>query len=791
MPDKKVEKKLVDLGIVRKALLMTCNSVEQFVTNFDADRDSCQIPVRLENLDRVYRDFLKVQGEIEKHDTAERLEEHLSERVVFEGRYCAAKGFLLSNRAVDLNQTVLNATRVRILKSVASDISQRSQPVLAKVAGVVPLPKRQFPSKFAANVVASDAKPNAPSCFACSDRHFMFQCQSFAKMPVSQRRDLVSQRKLCWNCFRTGHQARSCTSKFSCRSCRDRHHTLLHDPSQPGKSSSAPAVTSKSHEALSVPSTSAPGPASTSQQVSMSVQSQASTVLLQTVALHVVDVHGKSFEARALLDSGSMSNFISSDLANLLAIPQSEADVSVAGIGQSHCKLKRAVSATVRSRIGSFSTQLRFLVIDHPTTNLPTIHVKLSSWKLPKVELADPQFHVPNKIDLVIGGEVYWDLHTGKKLSLGRGLPYLIETRFGWTLCGSTSQDSTDSVACQLSSTDALLDSTLQRFWEIETIPKQSVHSTTEKACEEFYAATTSRDPAGRYVVRLPRADNPEILYQKVASALKTVPPAYYWSDSTTVIQWLRSSPGRWKTFVANRVSQIQAATPIDKWNHVAGADNPADDISRGLDPSDLLIKERWWTGPAWLKLSPEQWPAGALPAAEPPEFVQEIRKAPVVAMTSVQITFAEELFSRYSSFSKLRRTVAWCLRYLQTLRDRAITRRRDQTSLVAPRNPSAPSQPLNSDELHSADRIIVRLAQRESFPDEYSNLSAGVLVSKSSPLKWLKAYVDEFGLIRVGGRLSNLTPGRPSDFSSSLGLSHQPTPPPVASVVPVLCHAG
>lgn len=110
MPDKKVEKKLADLGIVRKALLMTCNSVEQFVTNFDADRDSCQIPVRLENLDRVYRDFLKVQGEIEKHDTAERLEEHLSERVVFEGRYCAAKGFLLSNRAVDLNQTVLNAT---------------------------------------------------------------------------------------------------------------------------------------------------------------------------------------------------------------------------------------------------------------------------------------------------------------------------------------------------------------------------------------------------------------------------------------------------------------------------------------------------------------------------------------------------------------------------------------------------------------------------------------------------------------------------------------------------------
>ncbi|XP_062534138.1 uncharacterized protein LOC134203280, partial [Armigeres subalbatus] len=63
----------------------------------------------------------------------------------------------------------------------------------------------------------------------------------------------------------------------------------------------------------------------------------------------------------------------------------------------------------------------------------------------------------------------------------------------------------------QLSSSDAQLDATLQRFWEIETIPKQFVHSASEKICEAFCVKTTSIDPSGRYIVRLPRTENPQI----------------------------------------------------------------------------------------------------------------------------------------------------------------------------------------------------------------------------------------------------------------------------------------
>ncbi|XP_065076352.1 uncharacterized protein LOC135699955 [Ochlerotatus camptorhynchus] len=273
-------------------------------------------------------------------------------------------------------------------------------------------------------------------------------------------------------------------------------------------------------------------------------------------------------------------------------------------------------------------------------------------------------------------------------------------------------------------------------------------------------------------------------LYKKVASSLQTVPTAFFWSDSTTVIQWLRSSPGRWKTFVANRVSQIQAATPVDKWNHVAGSDNPADDISRGLDPTELLHKARWWNGPSWLKVPPELWPAGALPTKETAEVSQECRKIPIVAMTAIQSTFHEDLFSKYSSFSKLRRTVAWWLRFLQALRDHAILRRSNAINPGVLKRSTDSCQPLNSDELHSADRVLCRLAQLDNFQEERNDLVARTNVTKSSSLKWLKPYVDEFGLIHVGGRLDNAELPESTKNPIILSAKH-----PLASMLAVHCH--
>ena len=87
-------------------------------------------------------------------------------------------------------------------------------------------------------------------------------------------------------------------------------------------------------------------------------------------------------------------------------------------------------------------------------------------------------------------------------------------------------------------------------------------------------------------------------LSQKVSIACK-VPKDnwHYWTDSTVVLAWIKAPSNRWKTYVANRVAEIQELTNTN-WNHVQSSDNPADIISRGATAKELLTTNIWWDGP-------------------------------------------------------------------------------------------------------------------------------------------------------------------------------------------------
>ncbi len=67
----------------------------------------------------------------------------------------------------------------------------------------------------------------------------------------------------------------------------------------------------------------------------------------------------------------------------------------------------------------------------------------------------------------------------------------------------------------------------------------------------------------------------------------------FAWSDSTTVLHWLANMPGKYQTFVANRVAQIQEVVPRSNWYHVPTELNPADLCSRGMSITDLLSVAR------------------------------------------------------------------------------------------------------------------------------------------------------------------------------------------------------
>ncbi|XP_055590980.1 uncharacterized protein LOC129743064 [Uranotaenia lowii] len=322
--------------------------------------------------------------------------------------------------------------QVRMLKSVDSDLQHRSSvPTASKVAGQIP--KKPVPIRSVVNTATSETQSSTSSCHCCLRTHPLHQCPAFSNLSSSQRRELVTQHSLCWNCFRANHQARSCKSKFLCRICQAKHHTMLHDSAAP------PNEFSPERSHLTQVN---PGPSG-----SLSPPT--------TASLLVVDRYGRKIQARALLDSAAMSNFITKKLANELATRQSPVDIAVAGIGESVKRIKHKLAAKIISRNSDFSTTLDFLVMKKPTSHLPTSPIDTTAWKMPKVPLADPQFHVPATIDMIIGGECYHEFHTGVRHSLGDNLPFLVDTLFGWTVSGKVDSSSTTAPrACFLSTVD-------------------------------------------------------------------------------------------------------------------------------------------------------------------------------------------------------------------------------------------------------------------------------------------------------------------------------------------------
>ncbi|XP_075210468.1 uncharacterized protein LOC142317804 [Lycorma delicatula] len=101
-----------------------------------------------------------------------------------------------------------------------------------------------------------------------------------------------------------------------------------------------------------------------------------------------------------------------------------------------------------------------------------------------------------------------------------------------------------------------------------------------------------------------------------IARLLKFVNPAlcltinktYLWTDSTVVLSWISALPTKWKTFVANHVSEIQDLTEGCVWGHVSTDENPADVLSRGNNAFELQINQLWWYAPSWLKRPSEDW---------------------------------------------------------------------------------------------------------------------------------------------------------------------------------------
>ena len=68
-------------------------------------------------------------------------------------------------------------------------------------------------------------------CLHCGQDHKLWGCENFRTAPILHKQRTVGKGRLCYNCLSPGHQTRDCVSRFNCRTCKGRHHSLLHEAS--------------------------------------------------------------------------------------------------------------------------------------------------------------------------------------------------------------------------------------------------------------------------------------------------------------------------------------------------------------------------------------------------------------------------------------------------------------------------------------------------------------------------------------------------------------------------------
>lgn len=218
--------------------------------------------------------------------------------------------------------------------------------------------------------------------------------------------------------------------------------------------------------------------------------------------------------------------------------------------------------------------------------------------------------------------------------------------------------------------------------------------------------------------------------------------PVHLWSDSTVALGWIRGHPATWKTYVANRVSEVQTSLANAIWHHVPGEDNPADCASRGLAPSELESHPLWWQGPSWLRETAE-WPSpwNHIVTDGLPEH--RVRAHAVVVREELE---EPGMLSWYSSLSRLLRFTTLCRRWKH--------RRRSQPDVTVTGTPSKPI--IQADDLADAQLYWIQLVQAEHYRKELAAIERRHPLPPRGELTRLSPFLDPRGILRVGGRLRN-----------------------------------
>ncbi|XP_037047230.1 uncharacterized protein LOC119082017 [Bradysia coprophila] len=383
--------------------------------------------------------------------------------------------------------------------------------------------------------------------FRCNTTHEATKCDRFLRVDTCTRMDLVACARLCKNCLKP-HSGK-CSLQPGCGICNSYHHELLHPHNTNSSRGTTSTRTTNNSTNSSGTSNGVVNPrtsngSQTSQDTTVArsshhiyVEPRSSevnsnvtsiiawdeSILLSTAIVLVRSQRDDRFYAfRALLDDASEVSYASEFLVQTLGLRKKHVLANATGLGGVKTgQIKHTVSFEISSKHNpTFSMMVEAPVTKKITQPLPSTLIARRNWShIKDLPLADPQFHIPSKIDLLLGASVYGYLMLPGLVKASPQEPVARYTEFGWIISGPVRDP---SQIRQFSSLHLRIDidNQLKRFFEQEEVSKERILTKEETECEQFYMKTYRRNEEGRFVVALPFKGDPETLGSSQGQAI-------------------------------------------------------------------------------------------------------------------------------------------------------------------------------------------------------------------------------------------------------------------------------
>ncbi|KAM9296528.1 uncharacterized protein PAF06_017428 [Gastrophryne carolinensis] len=220
-----------------------------------------------------------------------------------------------------------------------------------------------------------------------------------------------------------------------------------------------------------------------------------------------------------------------------------------------------------------------------------------------------------------------------------------------------------------------------------------------------------------------------------------------FYTDSKVVLGYIYNQTKRFYVYVSNRVERIRKSSRPEQWHYVPSEINPADHATRPVSAS-AFANSSWITGPEFLLDDPDETTTDVFSLLEPdkdPEIRPEVKT--LITHTKQGLGLGCHRFERFSKWTRLVRTMARLVHIARCFHTKPTDIQCQGWHMC--------QKLLSANNIAEGEMIIMRIVQREVFGSEIKCILDKRDIPKNSPIANLNPFIDNDGMLRVGGRLN------------------------------------